>query len=83
VSDRIGALEAEQKNCATEIIEDFMIAANGVTARYLDAKKSPSIRRVVRTPKRWDRNVLRGFIDFGCVAASAPGVRGERGTSAV
>ena len=34
-----------------------MIAANGVTARYLSAKKFPSIRRVVRTPKRWDRIV--------------------------
>ena len=34
-----------------------MIAANGVTARYLEAKESPSIRRVVRTPKRWDRIV--------------------------
>lgn len=34
-----------------------MIAANGVTARYLDAKGFPSIRRVVRTPKRWDRIV--------------------------
>ena len=34
-----------------------MIAANGVTARYLAASKFPSIRRVVRTPKRWDRIV--------------------------
>ena len=34
-----------------------MIAANGVTARYLAATKFPSIRRVVRTPKRWDRIV--------------------------
>jgi exoribonuclease R len=34
-----------------------MIAANGVTARYLAAGKFPSIRRVVRTPKRWDRIV--------------------------
>lgn len=34
-----------------------MIAANGVTARYLPAKDFPSIRRVVRTPKRWDRIV--------------------------
>jgi exoribonuclease-2 len=40
-----------------EIIEDFMIAANGVTARYLQARAFPSIRRVVRTPKRWDRIV--------------------------
>ena len=55
--DRILRLETEQKNRAKEIIEDFMIAANGVTARYLEARKSPSIRRVVRTPKRWDRIV--------------------------
>jgi len=55
--DQILRLEGEQKNRAKEIIEDFMIAANGVTARYLAARKSPSIRRVVRTPKRWDRIV--------------------------
>ena len=34
-----------------------MIAANGVTARYLSASGFPSIRRVVRTPKRWERIV--------------------------
>jgi exoribonuclease-2 len=55
--DQIRSLEIEEKNRAKEIIEDFMIAANGVTARYLSAKKSPSIRRVVRTPKRWERIV--------------------------
>ena len=49
--------DVEKKNRATEIIENFMIAANGVTARYLAAKSFPSIRRVVRTPKRWDRIV--------------------------
>jgi exoribonuclease-2 len=55
--DQIRALEIEEKNRVKEIIEDFMIAANGVTARYLSANKSPSIRRVVRVPKRWDRIV--------------------------
>ena len=50
-------VEAEKKNRAKELIEDFMIAANGVTARYLAGKKLPSFRRVVRTPKRWDRIV--------------------------
>jgi exoribonuclease-2 len=55
--DQIRALEIEEKNRAKEIIEDFMIAANGVTARYLSANKFPSIRRVVRTPKRWERIV--------------------------
>jgi exoribonuclease-2 len=55
--DQIRALEIEEKNRAKEIIEDFMIAANGVTARYLSASGFPSIRRVVRTPKRWERLV--------------------------
>jgi exoribonuclease-2 len=55
--DQIRALEIEEKNRAKQIIEDFMISANGVTARYLSEKGFPSIRRVVRTPKRWDRLV--------------------------
>jgi VacB/RNase II family 3'-5' exoribonuclease len=55
--DHVHALDVERKTRATEIIEDFMIAANGVTARYLTAKNLPFIRRVVRTPKRWDRIV--------------------------
>jgi ribonuclease R len=53
----IRELEVEQKNRAKDIIEDFMIGANGVTARYLASKQYPSIRRVVRIPKRWDRIV--------------------------
>ena len=55
--DELHDLEVEYKNRATDIIEDFMIAANGVTARYLASKNFPSIRRVVREPKRWDRIV--------------------------
>jgi exoribonuclease-2 len=55
--DQIRSLEIEEKNRAKEIIENFMIAANGVTARYLSANGFPSIRRVVRTPKRWERIV--------------------------
>jgi VacB/RNase II family 3'-5' exoribonuclease len=55
--DVIRDIRAEEKNRAKEIIEDFMIAANGVTARYLASRNLPSIRRVVRVPKRWDRIV--------------------------
>lgn len=55
--DQIRALDVEEPNRAKEIIKDFMIGANGVTARYLAAKHFPSLRRVVRTPKRWDRIV--------------------------
>jgi VacB/RNase II family 3'-5' exoribonuclease len=55
--DKLRDFEADKSNRAKDIIEDFMIAANGVTARYLAAKKFPSLRRVVRVPKRWDRIV--------------------------
>jgi ribonuclease R len=55
--DQIRALDMEEKNRAKEIIENFMIAANSVTARFLSTSKFPSIRRVVRIPKRWDRIV--------------------------
>ena len=34
-----------------------MIAVNGVTARYLASKKVTSLRRIVRTPIRWDRTI--------------------------
>jgi VacB/RNase II family 3'-5' exoribonuclease len=50
-------LAVEEENRAKDLIEDFMIAANGVTARFLEARHTPSLRRVVRTPKRWDRIV--------------------------
>jgi len=55
--DMIRELEVDLKNRATELIENFMIAANGVTVRFLTSRKSPCIRRVVHTPKRWDRIV--------------------------
>jgi len=54
-ADKVTDLEAEMRNRAKDIIEDLMIAANGVTARYLDSKGFPSLRRVVHKPKRWDR----------------------------
>jgi len=53
--DQVIDLAVDARNRAKEIIEDFMIAANGVAARCLAFKNSPSIRRVVLVPKRWDR----------------------------
>jgi VacB/RNase II family 3'-5' exoribonuclease len=50
-------LQAEAKNRAEELIEELMIAANGVVARYLEQRQVPAIRRVLRTPERWDRIV--------------------------
>ncbi len=45
----------QERNRATDLIEDFMIAANGVAARMLE--KVSSLRRIVKTPERWDRIV--------------------------
>jgi VacB/RNase II family 3'-5' exoribonuclease len=50
-------LQPDPKNRAQELIEEFMIAANGVTARFLQQQGRGSIRRILRTPKRWDRIV--------------------------
>jgi exoribonuclease-2 len=47
----------QSKNRATSLIEEFMVAANGVIARTFEAANVASIRRIVRTPKRWDRIV--------------------------
>ena len=50
-------LVAEFQNRAQELIEDLMVAANGVTTRYLTSKGFPTFRRVVRSPERWLRIV--------------------------
>src|SRR5205807_298873 len=42
-------LQEEARTNAKNLIEDFMIAANGVSARFLASKNFPSLRRVVRS----------------------------------
>ena|ERR1700674_1397700 len=54
---KIVDITRQEKNLATELIEDFMIAANEVVAQMLEAKKVSSLRRVVKTPERWPRIV--------------------------
>ena len=72
--DELKDLEQEKRNRAKDIIEDFMIAANGVTARYLVSKKFPSLRRVVRTPKRWDR-IIELAAERGTTLPREPGAK--------
>jgi VacB/RNase II family 3'-5' exoribonuclease len=69
--DDLSGLDAERKNRATELIEDYMIAANGETAKFLETHRFPSIRRVVRTPKRWDRIVALAA-EHGATLPEAP-----------
>lgn len=56
-ADQSISIELVQKTRASHLIEDFMIAANVAMAQFLDEHGSPSIRRVVRTPERWERIV--------------------------
>ena len=51
-------LRPDEKNRAKELISLFMIGANGVTARFLDGKGFPSLRRYLSSPRRWDRIVV-------------------------
>src|SRR5581483_3948887 len=55
VDDKVEGFRADADNPARDIIESFMIAANESMARYLRRRNSLCLRRVVRTPKRWDR----------------------------
>jgi exoribonuclease-2 len=55
--EALADLRPDEKNRAKELIEDFMIASNGVTATYLERKGYPSLRRVLRAPERWARIV--------------------------
>ena len=56
-ADVLVDMRPDLRNRAKELIEDFMVAANGVTAQFLERKGYASLRRVLRTPKRWDRIV--------------------------
>ena len=62
--DAVSGLEVERKNRAKQLIEDFMIATNGVTAAYLESKKLPSLRRVLRSPERWEK-IMRVADQYG------------------
>jgi len=55
--DRVVDLREQPQNVARQLIEEFMIAANGVTARFLQSAGYSSLRRVVRSPERWGRIV--------------------------
>jgi exoribonuclease-2 len=69
----VTAIERSEKNVATDMIEDFMIAANESVAAFLEAHHVSGIRRIVRDPERWNRIVeLAGELGTTLPAAADP-----------
>jgi exoribonuclease II len=57
IDGQVHEIKAAQHNRATDLIEDFMVAANETMAELLRAAGRSCIRRVVRSPERWSRIV--------------------------
>jgi VacB/RNase II family 3'-5' exoribonuclease len=55
--DAVADLALDRQNRAKQLIEDFMVAANVTTAGFLARAGFPSMRRVLRSPERWQRIV--------------------------
>ena len=69
--DVLADLRPDEQNRSKEMIQDFMIAANTATAQFLEAKGFPSLRRILKTPERWDR--IRALAtDLGEALPEAP-----------
>jgi exoribonuclease-2 len=71
IGDALHDLEPDQSNVAKSLIEELMVAANGVTARFLTSKNFPCVRRVVRTPAHWER-IVELAAERGCSLPGAP-----------
>ena len=55
IDGKVQSIQAVQQNRASDLIADFMIAANETMAVTLRNSGRSSIRRVVRSPERWSR----------------------------
>ena len=73
-NDQVKGLAVNRHNVAEDIIEGFMVAANVAMAQFLKEKGSLSIRRVVRTPKRWD-GIQNIAVKFGVKLPPEPDPR--------
>ena len=67
-------LKPDESNRAKELIEFFMIAANGIVARFLESQQRSSIRRALPAPERWDR-IIALARDCGETLPAAPDAR--------
>jgi VacB/RNase II family 3'-5' exoribonuclease len=52
--DFVKDLVVQKQNMARNLIEEFMVAANGVMVSFLGNANLPMIQRIVRIPKNWE-----------------------------
>jgi exoribonuclease II len=68
---KVVEIRQQEQNRARQLIEEFMIATNGVTAQFLATKGRASIRRVVRSPERWGR-IVEVALEYGAKLPPEP-----------
>lgn len=76
--DAVSGFVVEKRNLAHELIEDFMIAANGVIVHFLEEHHFPVVRRVVRSPERWQR-IVEIALSYGEKLPAAPDAKALNG----
>ena len=69
--DQVVDVEQQQPNRARQLIEELMLATNGVTARFLASKGYSALCRVVRSPERWLK-IVEVAKDYGEVMPVEP-----------
>jgi exoribonuclease-2 len=69
--EQVVEIRQQVQNRARQLIEEFMIATNGVTATFLTGKKRASLRRVVRSPERWAR-IVEVAAEYGALLPAEP-----------
>jgi exoribonuclease-2 len=69
--DKVVDVEQQQPNRARQLIEELMLATNGVTARFLASKGYSALCRVVRSPERWLK-IVEVAKDYGEVLPVEP-----------
>jgi exoribonuclease-2 len=69
--EQVVGVEQQQPNRARQLIEELMLATNGVTARFLAGKGYSALCRVVRSPERWLK-IVEVAKDFDVVLPVEP-----------
>jgi exoribonuclease II len=69
--EKVVDVEQQQPNRARQLIEELMLATNGVTARFLASKGYSALCRVVRSPERWLK-IVEVAKDYGEILPIEP-----------